>query len=144
MAILSSADYAEIRAAISTHLTDTDLPDAVIAQDAFIGAAEQEVLDRYPDAGSAAGEAAERVRRAAIYLTAARLAPATVVITSLSAQGRDLNYSVQPYDPDARQQELRGYADAELLAIVRPTERAPRRFSMFSTAGAGQDSRLVG
>ncbi len=134
MPILTTADYPAIRAALDTELNSQKLPDAIIAQDIFLGAAEAELLNRIPNAASMTGENLKRVKRALIWLTAAYLASSVVRITSMSIQTRDLSYSRQTFDPDEKAAELRSRAEAEIRMLIDPTDETPRRPTMFIAA----------
>lgn len=134
MAILNSTLYPAIRAALDTELDTTKLPDSVIALDIYSNAADQDVYERDPDADTRTGEAANRIKRAAVYFCAARLCPVVVRITSLSVQTRDLNYSRPVFDPAVRAAELRAMAEEEINQILTPSDAAPERPTMFSLA----------
>ena len=134
MTILSSSDYPAIRAALDVGLNAQQLPDATIAQDIFLGAAEADLLRRVPTAASMAGEDLARVKRALVWLTAAFLAHSVIRITSMSIQTRDLSYSRQTFDPDEKAAELRARAEAEFSMLLTPTEVAPARPTMFTLA----------
>lgn len=134
MAILSSAEYPAIRAALDVGLNAQQLPDATIGQDIFVGAAEAELLRRVPDAASKTGDDLKRVKRALVWLTAALLAPSVVRITSLSVQTRDLSYSRQTFDPDEKAAELRSRAESEIAMLLTPNEATPSRPTMFTVA----------
>ena len=134
MAILSSADYPAIRAALDVSLNAQQLTDATIGQDIFVGAAEAELLRRVPDAASRTGDDLKRVERALVWLTAALLAHSVVRITSMSVQTRDLSYSRQSFDPERKAAELRGRAEAEIVMLLTPGEATPSRPTMFTVA----------
>lgn len=134
MAILTSAEYPAIRAALDVDLNDKDLPDSTIALTIYQDAADQDVLDIDPDAEGRTGDEAAAVTRAAIYFCAARLAYAVVRITSLSVNTRDISYSKATFDPEERAAQLRAEAEEELAEILEPEEEAPRRPTMFSRA----------
>ncbi len=136
MAILTSADYPAIRAALDTSLTDKLLPDDTIAMDIYAPAADQDVLDRDPDAETRTGTEAERVQRAAVYFCAARLAPAVIRITSLSVQTRDISYQRPQFEPEERAEALRALAEAELAAVLTPSTPAATRPTLFGRATA--------
>lgn len=138
MAILSSTDYPAIRAALDVGLNVQQLPDAIIGEDIFVGAAEAELLRRVPDAASRTGDDLKRVSRALVWLTAALLAPSVVRITSLSVQTRDLSYSRQTFDPEKKAAELRGRAEAEIVMLLTPSEATPSRPTMFTVAAGGR------
>lgn len=134
MAILSSTDYPAIRAALDVGLNVQQLPDAIIGEDIFVGAAEAELLRRVPDAASKTGDDLKRVVRALVWLTAALLAPSVVRITSMSVQTRDLSYSRQTFDPEKKAAELRGRAEAEIVMLLTPSEATPSRPTIFTVA----------
>lgn len=132
--LLDVATYPAIRAALDVSLDKNTLPDTVIDEDIYIGAAWDEVIERYPTADSESDEAAiTRLRRAAVYFAAARLAPVVVRITSMSMSVQGVNYSKPVFDPTRRAEELRALADAELDALITPgTLSRPRMFTVAS------------
>lgn len=69
------ADYDNIRALIDHTLDDVVLPDSVIELEIYLPRAERKVFRRFPDALTYTGEDLENVRLAAIYYTAALIAP---------------------------------------------------------------------
>ena len=138
MPILSNTDYPAIRAALDVGLNAQQLPDAIIAQDIFLGAAEAELVRRVPDAAGKTGDDLNRVKRAAVWLTAALLAHSVVRITSMSIQTRDLSYSRQTFDPDEKAAELRSRAEAEIAMLLTPTDATPARPTMFTLATGGR------
>lgn len=140
MAILTTLDYSAIRAALDVNITAQTLPDSVIAEDIFQGAAEDDVLRRVPDAETLTGDNLARVKRAAIWLTAAYLAHSVARITSMNIQTRDMSYSRQTFDPDEKAAELRQRAEREFAALlivipIVPTAPPSRRPTMFTTVG---------
>ncbi len=135
MAILTALDYPAVRAALDVQLNAQSLPDATIAQGIFVGAAEAEVLKRVPEAESKTGEDLARVKRAAVWLTAAYLAHSVARITSLSVQTRDLSYSRQTFNPDEKAAELRARAEREFGMLLAPLAATPSRPTMFTTVG---------
>jgi len=139
MTLLSSTDYPSVRAAIDTSLDSAVLPDALIARDVFVGAAELDVLARDPLAASRTGTDATRITLAAIYLTAARLCPAVPNIIEEEDTGQH-RYRRQATDWTKRAAELRGMADAEIQAILAPTATTPGRPTMF-VAASGRRGR---
>ena len=138
MAILTALDYPAIRAALDVSLNAQQLPDATIAQDVFLGAAEADLLRRVPTAAAMTGNDLARVKRALVWLTAAYLAPSVVRITSLSIQTRDLSYSRQTFDPEAKARELRSRAEGEIGMLVSPAAATPARPTMFTLATGGR------
>lgn len=138
MAILQAADYPAIRAALDTELNAQQLPDATIAQDIFLGAAEARLLERVPDAASRTGDEMKRVKRALVWLTAALLAHSVVRVTTMSIQTRDMSFSRQTFDPDEKQVELMRRAEAEIAMLLGPSEALPERPPVFAVAGGGR------
>lgn len=134
MAILSSTEYPAIRAAIDTELDTNSLPDAIIALSIYAGAADNDVIERDPDAESRTGDEATRILNAAIYFCAARLVPAAIRITGLNTTTRDLSYRRPLYDPEKRAEELRGLAEEEINEVLTPSETSPERPTMFTVA----------
>lgn len=132
--LLSALDYPAVRAAIDVSLSTGDLPDATIALGIYHAAAIQDVIARDPAAESRTDDELERVKRAAIYFLAARLCAATVRLTSLSIQTRDMSYSKPAQDPDERAAELRGLAEAEIAAVLTPDEGDYARPTFFAVA----------
>lgn len=133
MAILTSDDYPEIRAAIDVSLTKSQPSDDVIGMSIYHAAAENDVLALDPSAESRTGEAAARARRAAIYFCAARLCPAVVRITSLSVNTRDVSYQRKSFDPDERANELRQMAEQELAQVVQESVSTKVSASNYTT-----------
>lgn len=131
MAILTTADYPAIRAALDVDLTESKLPNRTIDLPIYRDAADQDVLAVIADAESQTGENANRVKRAAIFFCAARLAPVVVRLTSLTVQARDLSYSKPVFDPEKRAAELRQLAVEELADI---SSASPTRPTFFSVA----------
>ena len=132
MAILTSADWPAVRAAIDTALDTNMLQDPVIALNIYSGAADQDVLSRDPDAESRTGEDENRVQRAAVFFCAARLIPVVIRVLTLSTTTRDLRYSRLVADPETRANELRGLATDEINEILNPgaeAESMPRMFT---------------
>lgn len=123
VSLFSNSDYPQVRAAIGLDIDSTVLPDETIALGIFKEAAQAEVLLRYP----AATQASMSARRAAILLTAARIAPR---IPWLVRERRlDYDYQRQEVDwvklgADLRQQaevELAALTDAGSYTAIRPT-----------------------
>lgn len=116
MTLLTSADYPAIRAALDTSLDATLLPDAIIALPTFLGAAELEVAQRDPAAGTRTGDDLARVKLAVVYLCAANLAPSVPRLTSSDAG--DSRFTLAVADWEALAQILRGRADEQLRIVL--------------------------
>ncbi len=132
MAILTSADWPAVRAAIDTQVDDNMLLDSVIALNIYSGAADQDVLKLDPDAESRTGEDANRVTRAAVYYCAARLIPVVLRILSLSTITRDLRFTRSVPDIEKRANELRGMAVEEINEVLTPGAEAASMPRMFT------------
>lgn len=130
--LITEADFDAVRAALDTNLNESTLPDDIIGQDIYAGAASREVIDRVADAASKTGDDANRVIAATVLLTAARLTTAVVRLTSLSVQTRDVTYSRPDFDPVKKAAELRALADAELSPLESSTTRRPNLFCRAS------------
>lgn len=134
MAILTQADYPDIRAALDADLSEADLPDSILDMTIYSRAADQDVLARDTDAETRTGEAANRIRRAAIYFCAARLAPVVVRLTSLSINTRDMSYNRATFDPTERAAQLRNLAEEEIGEVLSVDPARPEFFAV----GRGQ------
>lgn len=132
--LLDSNDYKLVRSALDTSLDDKSLPDSVIAQTIYLGAAEREVKGRDTDWATRADDELERLKSATAYLTAARLAPAVVRETSIIFQARDMNFNKPAWDVEEKVDFLRKQAEVELSDLLEPEERAPNRPTMFTVA----------
>lgn len=138
MALLTSADYPAIRAALDVALDSTILPDATIALDIYLGAAEREVAALDPDSGTRTGDDLARVKSAVVYLTAALLAPAIPWIVRESVGGQ--SYERVREDWGALASALRQRAHAEIATVLDPTQVTPTRPAVFALA-AGRRGR---
>lgn len=135
MAILTSADWPAVRAALDTELDTNNLTDPVIALNIYSGAADQDVLKLDPDAESRIGDDGDRIKRAAVFFCAARLTSVVFQPTSVSALTRDLRYQRQVAKAEKRANELRGMAVEEINEVLVPGGLAtsmPRMFSAVS------------
>jgi len=131
MAILSSADYPEIRAAIDVALDDDDLSDAVIGYDIYVGSADLEVKDRIPSAESKTGDELTHVKAATVLITAALLSPSVPQLVSTKA-GEDFQFQYDKRDWVKHAAELRQRAERHIQAVLTPTGDAPQRPTMFA------------
>lgn len=121
MALIGSAtDYTAVRAALDVGLDAATLPDAIIALDTNQGAAEREVLARVPNAASKTGDDLLRCKSAAIWLTAANIAPSLPQLLRETQDG--YTYTRQSRDADRLAQTLRERA-LEALRTVATTSR---------------------
>ena len=131
MTILDASDYPAIRAAIDLSLDSTALPDDVIALPIYLLAADLEVKARDPLWATRADDELALLTNAAIYLTAARIAPA---IPRLQGETfGDYRYQLQAVDWEARAAWLRNQAAEALdtyLAVGDTTIDRPTRFAV--------------
>lgn len=118
MAVLSPADYPQVRAALDLSLTAAQLSDATIGLDIFLGATEQWVVDTIPAATLAALSAADtnRLHRAAVWHLAGILAPRLPAVVRRG--DRDITEQLEPVDRDAQGATLLGMAEQEIRSIL--------------------------
>lgn len=133
MAILSSGEYPEIRAALDTSLDTDVLPDSILAMSIYSGAADAAVIDRDPDAESRTGDEATHVLNAAIFFCAAFLAPAVPNILHETYPGQK-SYQIEEIDWKEKEAHLLKRANEELEAVLDPTDTTPGRPTMFIRA----------
>ncbi len=116
--LLLPTDFEAVRKAIDTSLTGTELPDSTVALPVYQARAEADVLQQDPQAATRTGDAAQRVRRAAILYCAARLCPAVPQVVQETFGRGDHGYRLREWDPLLRAAQLRAEADAELAAYL--------------------------
>jgi len=131
-ALLTTAEYPAIRAAIDVSLDAGMLPDPIIDLDIYAGAAVRDVLAIDSSAESRTGGELAHAQNAAVYFAAARIIGALPQITR---ETRD-THSYQRAEVKAaeRAAELRSLASAELdayLATDATTDDIP---TLFTTA----------
>lgn len=131
MAILTSVDYPEIRAAIDVTLDDDDLSDVVIGYGIYVGTAELEVKGRIPDAESKTGDELKHVKAATKLITAALLSPSVPQLVSTKA-GDDFQFQYDKRDWVEHAAELRQRAEGHIQAVLTPSGAAPQRPIMFA------------
>jgi hypothetical protein len=78
--LLASSDWPAVRAALDITLDSAQLPDATIALDIYSGRAMREVEARVTGATGLTGDDELKVTAAAVFLTAAHIAPALPAI----------------------------------------------------------------
>jgi hypothetical protein len=134
--LLTTADYTTIRQTIRADLTSSDLPDPLVAG-AFPTAVRQ-VLELDPLAGTwpSGSDQAAADHDAAVLFAAAFLVGLLPQVTRESFQG--YSYSVQPTDPQARADALRGYAVQALLAVLGTDIVTLLRARQFALAPGGR------
>lgn len=134
MALLTTADYPAVRAALDTSLDDGDLPDDVIGLSIYQGRAEAFILRRDPTALDRIAADAQQIKHAAIFLTAGYLAPAIPAI--ISDDYGEHRMSRKPMDWIAQGHFLIEQGEEELnVLLVAPTLLTTVfRPRMFTTA----------
>jgi len=126
--------YDQIRAAIDVSLTSDDLGDDVIRQSIYLGAADAEIKRRDPAWATRTDAELALLRTAAIYLTAARIAPA---VPQLKSERYPEGYGYdRAIDYTKRAAELRALAEVELGAVLAPSDPAAMRPTLFAVASA--------
>lgn len=119
MALITTADYQEIREIIDITLTLDELPNEQIGRDAFVGQAQRLVLARDPEAESRTGDELASVRLAALYYAAALLCPTIPILKTVRSEGESIERN--PPDLIARAAELRAQAVQMLDSVLTPT-----------------------
>jgi len=130
--LLSSDDWPAVRAALDVTLNDNALPDATIELDIYSGRAVREVEARVSDATTLTGDDELKVTAAAVFLTAALLAPAMPALTRGKAQY--LEWQREGMDWNKRARELRALAEEELSDLLEPAAEISFRPTMFARA----------
>jgi hypothetical protein len=134
MTLLYLSDYPAIRATLDVSLGDKSLPDAVIELPVYLGAAEAEVLRRYPASASATGVSLARYRNACMLLCASFLAGGMVAqTTSETLPGGGYRYDRPAVDWSKRAKELRARAEDELAPTT--TTAKPDAWGLGSSEG---------
>lgn len=113
--MLFDADrYPEVRAQLDLSLGKAELPDEIIVLDSFQGEAERWVTSQITASGAAA--TGPRAQLAAIYMTAALLAPnVPQIVSQKDATGESV--SLKGYDPEQKEAQLKARAK-EMIAMV--------------------------
>lgn len=124
MALLTSADYPEVRSAIDLSLDDQTLPDAVIGLSIYVGKAEAYIASRTSDTGASA-------KRACIYYAAYLLVKLEAIPALRSEdQGTAGNYSRDPSNWVRKAAALLEQVEDELDEI--DEEQPARRYASVS------------
>lgn len=136
--ILEASDYDTVRAWIDISVDANALPDSTI--DLYGPLAESDVLSRdayaldYSESGTAPDAVKwTRVRRAAVFLTAALLCGALPAITSEQVGGD--RYARTAFDAEKRAAVLRGLASTELAGYLNPDGLAETLFAFGVARG---------
>ena len=130
---LTDSDYPEIRAAIQMGLGSSKVTDGIIAMSIYQGDAEDEVKRRVPNWATKLGE--DRIRRAAIFLTAARIAPRMTEIIQADAINEAASWRKNATDWGAVAADLQKRADDLIAAVIaEDVTTEPRTFTFFTVA----------
>lgn len=116
MALLSAADYPDVRRALDATLDARLLPDEVISSPIYLGEAERRVIARLPGAAALTGAEATIARVATIYTLAALVSPVVPLITR--EQDKDYSYQRAEMDWSARATQLLADADGLLAGLA--------------------------
>ena len=130
MPLLTSADYNRIRRALSVSLNAVTLPDEVIEDPSFLPAALKWIEAEAP------GSANDHAKSAAVFYTAALLAPSMTGMIS-AAEAAVAGGAGRIVDPAKLRAELLARSDTELRLIESEgdvNESAVQRPTMFSRA----------
>lgn len=134
MTLINYTHFDLVRAALGLEVDETVVSDDMIALPIYQGAAESEILRRDPSAATRTSAAGQHIINAAIYLTAALIAPA---MTQLKRESfGDYSYAVTA-DWTKRAAELRSLCERELAAVLDANNTATyTRPTMFAAASA--------
>lgn len=132
MPILAPEEFASVRRAIDVTLGPATLPDEVVADPVYLGAAEDWATALYPDAPTATGADLDRVKRAVALYAAGLLAPA--IPRLLSERLTDYEYRLADVDWSARGAALASRARDELLPLLGTAAAAAVPAAFFATA----------
>jgi hypothetical protein len=136
VALFDATEYPQVRALLDITLKVEQLPDEIIALDAFHGDAERDVLTRVPDAESRTGTQLRRLVHAALLLCAANLAPALPRL--LRDKFADQEIQLAPVDMAKRALALQAQAYDEIAAVLNEdgTEQTVEIPTLFVAAPA--------
>lgn len=136
MAILLPADYPSVRALLDVSYVEQAWPsDAVIELRPFAPAAERTLTEWAPEAVASSDPATQQaVLDAAIYLTAAYLAPAIPRLHSESEAG--YQYTIESTDWAERAASLTGQAAAIMRPYIPASSAGSRQYTHFRLAPA--------
>lgn len=130
--LLASSDWPAVRAALDVTLNSVQLPDATIALDIYSGRAMREVEARVIGATALTGDDELKVTAAAVFLTAAHLAPAMPAI--MRAESQHLAVQRKEMDWNRRAADLRQMAEEEIAGLLEPDTAGPYRPTLFGRA----------
>jgi hypothetical protein len=135
---LDAGSFDQVRACLDLSLDAASLPDELIAQPVYAPDAEAEVLERDVNAATYADGtvAKQRATNAAVFLTAARLAPSLPAIASEKLG--DWQMSQTPPDLAKLAASLRGMAARQISLNVNGTTSAPLPSFGLAKAGCGR------
>lgn len=131
MPILEEADFDEVRAALGDGFNVSNCPDSKIALDIFQGEAEEEIVQRVGDLEDLTDAQEAHVRKAAIYLTASRLASTYTVIPGY--YGTNGDFRDEQYKASFHEARLRRWVEEE-LAEVSDEDAEPETVASVSTS----------
>lgn len=125
-------DYAAVRRYVDPVLIASDLPDSVIAEDAYIGAAERWVITLIPNADDAVGGDLAAIKNAVLFYAASIILSTSPVIR----MGRmsEQNFQIENGDTIRRIDYLREMAVKMLQGVSIKPPRQRRNVTFFTKA----------
>lgn len=134
--LLDISDAAEVRAAIGTQVTAADVADTTVMLDVYAGVASDRIREWRDALNTSVADDDPLLRRAAIYLTAALIAP--TVPHLLSERTPDYQFQQQALpDPTARIDQLQTEAYNAVMRAAGPGA-VVRPFTQFDTLQGGR------
>ncbi len=130
--LLSTTNWPAVRAALDVSLDDKQLPDSIIGMDIYSGRAVREVTARVEGATALTGDSEKRVIAAAVFLTAANIAPALPSI--MRAESQHLAIQRKEVDWNKRAADLRQAAEDEIAELLEPDTAVAYRPTMMARA----------
>lgn len=130
--LLSTTNWPAVRAALDVSLDDKQLPDSIIGMDIYSGRAVREVTARVEGATALTGDSEKRVIAAAVFLTAANIAPALPSI--MRAESQHLAIQRKEVDWNKRAADLRQAAEDEIAELLEPDTAGAYRPTMMARA----------
>lgn len=135
MPIVTPEHFAQIRSAIDVSLTSDDLTDDTIAASIYLAAADVEIKRRDPLWSTRSGDELAALTLAAVYLTAALIAPA---VPQIKSERYPEGYSYdRTIDYRQRAEDLRAAAEQQLGAVLAPSDPASLAMPSFFAVASG-------
>jgi hypothetical protein len=130
--LLDIGDAAEVRGAIGVQVTSADVPDELVMLDVYVGVASDRVLEWRDSIDTSIADDNPYLRRAAIYLTAALIAPTVPHLLNERTPDYQVQQQALP-DPTARVDWLQAEAFNAVTKAAGP-DAVVRSFTEFDVA----------